>query len=94
MLLFVSVCRSFKAFEVIPDHRQNSQVIQYLASKPSDGKYNSLLCLSQDGNIPSGESFIRQFLVGQDFHRKEFGKVCQEVGIIKLTKKMNVQKNE
>nr|XP_058950702.1 alpha-mannosidase 2C1-like [Pocillopora verrucosa] len=34
--------------------------------------------VEMDGNIPSGESFIRQFLVGQDFHRKEFGKVCQE----------------
>ena len=33
----------------------------------------------QDGNIPSGESFIRQFLVGQDFYQKEFGQVCQEV---------------
>ncbi|KAJ7388842.1 Alpha-mannosidase 2C1 [Desmophyllum pertusum] len=34
--------------------------------------------VEMDGNIPSGESFIRQFLVGQDFYQKEFGQVCQE----------------
>lgn len=37
----------------------------------------------QDGNIPSGESFIRQFVVGQNFYQKEFGQVCQEVSLIK-----------
>ena len=37
----------------------------------------------QDGNIPSGESFIRQFVVGQNFYRKEFGQVCQEVNLFK-----------
>lgn len=34
--------------------------------------------VEMDGNIPSGESFIRQFLVGQNFFQKEFGQVCQE----------------
>ena len=29
--------------------------------------------------MPSGESFIRQFLVGQNFFQTEFGDVCQEV---------------
>ena len=33
----------------------------------------------QDGNIPSGESFIRQFLVGQKFAEAEFGHTCDEV---------------
>lgn len=33
----------------------------------------------QDGNIPSGESFVRQFLVGQKFAQAEFGQVCNEV---------------
>jgi len=31
-----------------------------------------------DGNIPNGESFIRQFLLGQKFFEKEFGIRCQE----------------
>jgi len=34
--------------------------------------------VEMDGNIPSGESFIRQFLVGQNFFQTEFGQVCQE----------------
>lgn len=37
----------------------------------------------QDGNIPSGESFIRQFVVGQNFYQKEFGQVCQEVNLLR-----------
>ena len=42
-----------------------------------------ILSSSQDGNIPSGESFIRQFVVGQNFYQKEFGQVCQEVNLFK-----------
>ncbi|XP_068702429.1 alpha-mannosidase 2C1-like [Montipora foliosa] len=34
--------------------------------------------VEMDGNIPSGESFIRQFLIGQNFFQTEFGKVCEE----------------
>ena len=37
----------------------------------------------KDGNLPSGESFIRQFLVGQKFFQQEFGQVCQEVNWLK-----------
>lgn len=35
--------------------------------------------LLKDGNIPSGESFVRQFLIGQQFFKKEFGSYCKEV---------------
>lgn len=45
-----------------------------------------ILSLSQDGNIPSGESFIRQFVVGQNFYQKEFGQVCQEVNFVQEQK--------
>ncbi|KAK7070819.1 Alpha-mannosidase 2C1 [Halocaridina rubra] len=31
-----------------------------------------------DGNIPSGESFIRQFFFGQKFYQTEFGVTCKE----------------
>lgn len=31
-----------------------------------------------DGNIPSGESFIRQFLLGQKFYQRELGITCKE----------------
>jgi len=32
--------------------------------------------VEMDGNIPSGESFVRQFLYGQKFFKKEFGSYC------------------
>nr|CAG4651772.1 EOG090X04YD [Triops cancriformis] len=34
--------------------------------------------VEMDGNIPSGESFIRQFLYGQNFFKQEFDIECQE----------------
>ena len=34
--------------------------------------------IEPDCNIPSGESLVRQFLVGQRFFKKEFGKICDE----------------
>lgn len=34
--------------------------------------------IEPDCNIPSGESLVRQFLVGQRFFRKEFGAYCRE----------------
>lgn len=39
-----------------------------------------LLSPWQDGNLPSGEAMVRQFLQGQNFFRQEFGKMCSEVG--------------
>lgn len=35
----------------------------------------------QDGNLPSGESMVRQFLEGQRFFHQEFGMYCKEVNI-------------
>ncbi|KAF2076519.1 hypothetical protein CYY_002197 [Polysphondylium violaceum] len=32
--------------------------------------------VEMDGNLPSAESFIRQFLLGQSFFKKEFGSYC------------------
>ncbi len=34
--------------------------------------------VEMDGNLPSGESFVRQFLFGQRFFQKEFGFTCTE----------------
>ncbi|XP_027714108.1 alpha-mannosidase 2C1 isoform X1 [Vombatus ursinus] len=34
--------------------------------------------VEMDGNLPSGESMVRQFLQGQNFFLQEFGKVCSE----------------
>lgn len=35
--------------------------------------------VEMDGNMPSGEAFVRQFLQGQRFFMKEFGRKCVEV---------------
>ena len=40
----------------------------------------SLFPHCQDGNLPSGEAMVRQFLQGQSFFLQEFGKMCSEVG--------------
>ncbi|TSM52283.1 Alpha-mannosidase 2C1 [Bagarius yarrelli] len=34
--------------------------------------------VEMDGNLPSGESMIRQFLEGQNFFKEEFGQYCKE----------------
>ena len=34
--------------------------------------------IEPDCNIPSGESLVRQFLIGQRFFEKEFGSICRE----------------
>ncbi|XP_066524177.1 alpha-mannosidase 2C1 [Hoplias malabaricus] len=34
--------------------------------------------VEMDGNLPSGESMIRQFLEGQNFFKEEFGQYCTE----------------
>jgi alpha-mannosidase len=34
--------------------------------------------IEPDCNIPSGESLVRQFLLGQRFFQKEFGSICRE----------------
>ena len=33
--------------------------------------------VEMDGNVPSGEAFVRQFLYGQRFFKKEFGSYCK-----------------
>ncbi|XP_004688047.1 PREDICTED: alpha-mannosidase 2C1 isoform X4 [Condylura cristata] len=34
--------------------------------------------VEMDGNLPSGEAMVRQFLLGQNFFLQEFGKMCSE----------------
>lgn len=36
----------------------------------------------QDGNLPSGESMVRQFLQGQRFFQEQFGRICSEVLVL------------
>ncbi|XP_047937398.2 alpha-mannosidase 2C1 isoform X1 [Anser cygnoides] len=34
--------------------------------------------VEMDGNLPSGEAMVRQFLQGQRFFREQFGRICSE----------------
>uniref|UniRef100_A0A8C5NS73 alpha-mannosidase n=1 Tax=Junco hyemalis TaxID=40217 RepID=A0A8C5NS73_JUNHY len=51
--------------------------IQHLAAKgqfiPVGGTW-----VEMDGNLPSGESMVRQFLQGQRFFQEQFGRICTE----------------
>uniref|UniRef100_A0A4W4DUC3 alpha-mannosidase n=1 Tax=Electrophorus electricus TaxID=8005 RepID=A0A4W4DUC3_ELEEL len=51
--------------------------IQYFVQKgqfiPVGGTW-----VEMDGNLPSGESMVRQFLEGQNFFKAEFGQYCKE----------------
>lgn len=44
-----------------------------------DGKWNLVggTWLEADGNVPSGESFVRQFMYGQRFFKENFGQYCE-----------------
>eukprot|EP00743_Colponemidia_sp_Colp-15_P011795 GILK01013256.1.p1 GENE.GILK01013256.1~~GILK01013256.1.p1 ORF type:complete len:1088 (+),score=189.66 GILK01013256.1:43-3264(+) len=51
-----------------------------IQQKTAEGKFIPVggTWVEMDGNLPSGESFARQFLYGQRFFRKEFNKTCRE----------------
>ena len=51
-----------------------------IKQKIREGKFIPLggTVVEMDCNIPSGESFCRQFLYGQRFFKQEFGSHCKE----------------
>jgi alpha-mannosidase len=51
-----------------------------MQDKAKDGKFvpTGGTWVEMDCNIPSGESLVRQFLLGQKFFEKEFGHKCTE----------------
>ncbi|XP_036074006.1 alpha-mannosidase 2C1 isoform X5 [Rousettus aegyptiacus] len=46
--------------------------------KSGDGPFLGDGCNPWDGNLPSGEAMVRQFLQGQNFFLQEFGKMCSQ----------------
>lgn len=48
-----------------------------------------MLFFYQDGNLPSGESMVRQFLEGQNFFKVEFGQYCKEVSFKQTVKQLS-----
>ncbi|XP_065828703.1 alpha-mannosidase 2C1-like isoform X2 [Oscarella lobularis] len=75
---FVFVASQAQQFEWVKLNYPS--LYQKIVSKSSAGKFVPVggTWIEMDGNLPSGESFIRQFLVGQRFFREEFGKYCSE----------------
>ncbi|XP_066960313.1 alpha-mannosidase 2C1-like [Macrobrachium rosenbergii] len=56
------------------------ELYERIKAKVVEGKFLPVgsAWVEMDGNIPSGESFIRQFLHGQRFYQKELGFMCKE----------------
>ncbi|PIK56246.1 putative alpha-mannosidase 2C1 [Apostichopus japonicus] len=57
---------------------------QKIKAKAAEGRFIPVggTWVEMDGNVPSGEAFIRQFLHGQRFFMQEFGRKCSEVGYV------------
>ncbi|XP_076033837.1 alpha-mannosidase 2C1-like [Oratosquilla oratoria] len=56
------------------------ELFERIKHKVAEGKFLPVgtTWTEMDGNIPSGESFIRQFVYGQKFYQKELGYTCKE----------------
>ncbi|XP_066491116.1 alpha-mannosidase 2C1 [Tiliqua scincoides] len=75
---FTFVCSQAQQFEWVKTHYPGLYAkIQDFAKQgrfiPVGGTW-----VEMDGNLPSGESMVRQFLQGQQFFKQEFGKTCSE----------------
>ncbi|HTQ11490.1 MAG TPA: glycoside hydrolase family 38 C-terminal domain-containing protein, partial [Fimbriimonadaceae bacterium] len=71
-------CSQAYQYEVIK--QRNPDLYARIKARVESGQWIPVggTWVEPDCNIPSGESLIRQFLVGQSFFRKEFGKTCRE----------------
>ncbi|XP_058011901.1 alpha-mannosidase 2C1 isoform X1 [Ahaetulla prasina] len=75
---FIFVCSQAQQFEWVKTYYPGLfAAIQEFAKRgrfiPVGGTW-----VEMDGNLPSGESMVRQFLQGQRFFQQEFGKLCLE----------------
>lgn len=75
---FVFTCSQAQQFEWVKSWYPGlfSSIQQYVKKGqfiPVGGTW-----VEMDGNLPSGESMVRQFLEGQRFYNKEFGMQCKE----------------
>ncbi|XP_031572230.1 alpha-mannosidase 2C1-like [Actinia tenebrosa] len=74
---FKFACSQMQQLEWVKIHYPSLfEELKHFASKgqfiPVGGTW-----VEMDGNIPSGEAFIRHFLIGQKFAKEEFGKECE-----------------
>lgn len=75
---FIFVCSQAQQLEWVKSHYPGLHAqLQEFACRgqfvPVGGTW-----VEMDGNLPSGEAMVRQFLQGQNFFLQEFGKMCSE----------------
>ncbi|XP_060116165.1 alpha-mannosidase 2C1 [Heteronotia binoei] len=75
---FTFVCSQAQQFEWVK--RQYPGLYTKIQDFAKEGRFIPVggTWVEMDGNLPSGESMIRQFLQGQRFFQQEFGKLCSE----------------
>lgn len=75
---FTFVCSQAQQFEWVKSHYPS--LYERIKKSVRNGHFIPVggCWVEMDGNIPSGESFFRQFLYGQSFFEKEFGITCSE----------------
>lgn len=71
-------CSQSQQFAWVKEHYP--QIYLKIKDKVKDGQFIPVggSWVEMDGLLPSGESFMRQFLYGQQFYIKEFGLECKE----------------
>ncbi|XP_035663488.1 alpha-mannosidase 2C1-like [Branchiostoma floridae] len=75
---FTFTCSQAQQFAWVKQHYPT--LYQKIQTRAAEGRFIPVggTWVEMDGNIPSGESFVRQFLFGQKFFKKEFGAYCKE----------------
>ncbi|CAG0889167.1 unnamed protein product [Darwinula stevensoni] len=75
---YVFACSQAQQLEWVQDYYPS--LFEEIRKFAAEGRFVPVggAWVEMDGNIPSGEAFIRHFLLGQRFFLKEFGFKCQE----------------
>ncbi|KAI8506798.1 Alpha-mannosidase 2C1 [Branchiostoma belcheri] len=75
---FTFTCSQAQQFAWVKQHYPT--LYQKIQARVAEGQFIPVggTWVEMDGNIPSGESFVRQFLFGQKFFKKDFGAYCKE----------------
>lgn len=75
---FTFVCSQAQQFEWVKDNYP--QIYKKLKHYVEQGRFKPVggTWVEMDGNLPSGESMVRQFVFGQRYFREEFGITCKE----------------
>lgn len=74
---FTFVCSQAQQFEWLEENYPS--LFQKILNKVSSGQFLPIggTWVEMDCNVPSGEAFCRQFLLGQRYFEKHFGKRCK-----------------